>query len=105
MAESPDFVKDHGAHVGDFVDGFKRKVEGCRALGLVRGVVPDGEVAVFKRLLDCDALAGVEGEHAVEKVESVGVCAREELGERDLGHVGQVADVFLGSGRTDAGQC
>lgn len=67
--------------------------------------MPDGEVAVFERLLDCDALAGVEGEHAVEKVESVGVCAWEELVERDLGHVGQVADVFLGSGGADAGEC
>jgi hypothetical protein len=66
--------------------------------------VPDGQVAVLERLLDFDPLAGVEGQHAVQKVQGVRVSAREELLEGDLGHVGQVADVFLRPGRADAGE-
>lgn len=65
MAESADFVEDHGAHVRNLVDGFESEVESGRALWLVGGVVPDGEVAVLERLLDCNTLAGIEGEHAV----------------------------------------
>ena len=65
MAEPADFIEDHGAHVGNFVDGFESEVESGRAIWLVGGVMPDGEVAVLERLLDCDTLAGVEGEHTV----------------------------------------
>ena len=67
--------------------------------------MPDRQVAVLECFFDCDTLAGVECQHAVKQVESIGVCAREELVEGDLGHVGQVADVFLGSGGADAGEC
>jgi hypothetical protein len=38
----------------------------------------------------------------VEQVQSVGVGVREEAGEGPLGHEGEVADVFLGTGRADA---
>jgi hypothetical protein len=41
----------------------------------------------------------------VEEVQSVWVGVREEVGELPLGHVGQVAHVFLGAGRADAGEC
>ena len=66
--------------------------------------MPDRQVAVLECFFDCDTLAGVECQHAVKQVESIGVCAREELVEGDLGHVGQVADVFLGAWRSDTGE-
>jgi hypothetical protein len=40
----------------------------------------------------------------VQKVESVGVGVGEEAGEYSLGHEGEVADVFLGSGGSNAGK-
>jgi hypothetical protein len=59
---------------------------------------------VLECFFNSDTLAGVECQHAVEQVQSIGVCAREELVERNLGHVGQVADVFLGTWGSDTGE-
>jgi hypothetical protein len=60
--------------------------------------VPDVEVGVFESLLYADTGRRIEGEHLVEKVESVRVGLREQVGEWLLGHKRQVADVFLGTG-------
>ena len=46
-SEVDNFVQDHLAHLTDIVDDFKVEVEGCRARGLVGGIVPDVEVAVL----------------------------------------------------------
>lgn len=104
IPELTHLVEDHLAHFRHFVDNFKGKVKGGGADGLVGGVVPDAEVAVLEGLFDADTLRGVEGEHLVEKVEGVGVGAGEELLEGDLGHVGEVANVFLCAGRAYPGE-
>ncbi len=95
-------VQNHEPHLGDLFHDLEAEVEGGGARQLVRGVVPDAQVAVLEGLLDVDAGRGVEGEHQVQEVQGVRVGAREELLEGDLGHVGQVADVFLGAGGADA---
>ena len=59
--------------------------------------MPDRQVAVLERFFDAHALGGVEGEHAVQQVEGVGVGAREELLEGDFAHVREIADVLLGA--------
>lgn len=61
------------------------KVEGThgRADGLVRRVVPHGEVRVVERLLAGDALCGVEVEQLAEQVDRERVRAREERLESD----------------------
>lgn len=59
---------------------------------------------MLESLLNRDTRGGIEGEHAVEEVEGVGVGIGEEAVERDLGHEGEVADVFLGAGGADAAQ-
>jgi hypothetical protein len=41
----------------------------------------------------------------VEEIESIWVGVREQAGEGALGHEGEIADVFLGTGRADAGEC
>ena len=41
----------------------------------------------------------------VQEVERVGVSVGEKAGEDSLGHEGEVADVFLGSGGANAGKC
>jgi hypothetical protein len=67
--------------------------------------VPDLQVRVFEGLLDADARAGIEGQQAVQKVEGVRVGGAEERVEGDLLHAGEVADVVLGAGGADAGEC
>jgi hypothetical protein len=41
----------------------------------------------------------------VQEIERVGISVGEEAGEDSLGHEGEVADVFLGPGRANAGKC
>lgn len=103
-AEVDDFLVDHLAHLSDVLDDFEVEVEGRGAGGFVGGIVPDVQVGVLEGLLDGDTRGGVEGEHAVEEVEGVGVGVGEEAVEGDLGHEGEVADVFLGAGGADAAQ-
>lgn len=102
MAETAHLVQDHAAHLGHVVDDLEAKVKGSGTGGFVGRVVPDGQVAVLQRFFDADSLRRVEGQHFVQKVQSVGVGAREELLEGDLGHVRQVAHVFLGARRAYA---
>ena len=64
--------------------------------------MPDVQVAVFEGFFDRDARRGVEGEHAVEEVEGVGVRLAEEGLEGDFLHEGEVADIVLGSRGADA---
>lgn len=104
LAEAVDLLQDHLLHLGNVLDDLEVEVEGRGAVWLVRGVVPDVQVAVLEGFLDRDARRGVEGEHAVEKVEGVGVGLAEEGLEGDLLHEGQVTDVVLGTGRADAGE-
>lgn len=104
LAEAEDLIQDHLAHLADVLDHLEVEVECGRAVGLVRGVVPDLEVGVLKGLLDRGARGRVEGEHAIEQVEGVRVGVGEERAERLLGHEGQVAHVLLGPGRADARQ-
>lgn len=40
----------------------------------------------------------------VQEVQGVGVRVGEEVGELPFGHEGQVAHIFLGPGRADAGE-
>lgn len=104
LPEPIDLVENHLAHLAHIVDNLKVEVEGSRAVGLVAGIVPDGEVRVLESLINADTAARIEGEHAVEKIEGVGVGLGEERLEGLLGHRRQVADVFLGSGRADTGE-
>jgi hypothetical protein len=104
LAEAVDLVEDHLAHLADVLDDLEVEVEGGGAAGLVRGVVPDVQVRVLERRLHGDPGRRVECQHVVEEVERVGVGVGEERLEAPLGHEGQVADVLLGPGRTDAGQ-
>ena len=66
--------------------------------------MPDVQVPVLERGFDADARGRVEGEHLVEQIEGVGVGLGEEPGEGDFVGVGEVADVFLRAGGTDAGE-
>ena len=49
-----------------------------------------------QRLLDRNAVVGVEGEHLVEQVERLGVCRRVELRPGHLGLEGQRLQVTTG---------
>lgn len=103
-AEADDLVKDHLAHVGDFVDDLEVEVEGRGAVWLVRGVVPDVQVGVLESLLNRDTRGRIECQHAVQQVQRIGVGLREQLLEGDLRHEGQVTHVFLGTRGTNARQ-
>lgn len=105
LPEAVDLVQDHLSHVAHVVDDLKVKVEGGRAVGLVRLVVPDLEVRVLEGFFDGDTRRRIKREHAVEEIEGVGVRVREQLLEGLLGHEGQVAHIFLGTRRADSGQC
>lgn len=104
LPEPEDFIKNHLAHLANIIDNLEVEVEGSRAVGLIAGIVPDGEVGVLESILNADTAGRVEGEHAVEEIEGVGVGLGEELLEGLLGHGWQVANVFLGSGRADTGE-
>ena len=104
LPEAVHFREDHLAHLGDVFDDFEGEVKCRGAWGLVRGVVPDVEIAMLERFFDGDPGGGIESEHAVEEIQRVRVGAGEELLEGALGHGGKVADVVLRTGRTDAGE-
>lgn len=59
-AEADDLIEDHLAHVGDFVDNLEVEVEGCGAVRLVGGVMPDVQVGVLESLLDGDTRRRIE---------------------------------------------
>jgi hypothetical protein len=73
--------------------------------GLVRRVVPDGQVRVVERLITRDSSGGVEGEETSEKVEGEGVGLRVEVGEGDPRFDREGADVLLGLGETKSELC
>lgn len=97
LAEPEDLVKDHLAHLAHVLDHLEVEVEGRRAVGLIARIVPYLQVGVLERRLNADAARRVKGKHAVQQIQRVRVGGGEELGERLLGHEGQVPDVFLGS--------
>jgi hypothetical protein len=101
VAELDHLLQDHLAHLRHFVDNLKAEVKGGWTDGLVAGVVPNAEVGVLERLLYRDAGGWVEGEHLVQKVEGIRVCVGEETLERDFGHEGKVAHIFLRPWRAD----
>ena len=87
-SEADDLVQDHLPHLSHVLDDFEGEVECDGAVGFVRGVVPDVQVAVLKGGFDADAGGRVEGEHLVEEVESVWVGLVEESLEGDFIGVG-----------------
>jgi hypothetical protein len=97
LPEPVNLIEDHLSHFTHILDDLEVEIEGCRAVGLVTGVVPNGQVGVLKSLLDADASRRVKSEHAVQKVQRIRVRVGEERGERLLGHKWQVSDVLLGS--------
>ena len=103
--EPRDLLQNQLPQLSHILDDLKVKVKRRRAPRLIRGIVPDMQIWVLEGRLNRDARRWVEGEHVVEKVQSIWVGVREEVGELPLGHVGQVAHVFLGAGRADAGEC
>lgn len=60
---------------------------------LIRGVVVLLEVGVCQCVLHSDALVGVEREHLVEQIESLGVSTGVQLAPRHLGLDGQGLEV------------
>lgn len=66
--------------------------------------MPDVKVGMLEGLVNADTGRGIEGEHLVEEVESVGVGVGEQAGKWLLGHEGEVSDVLLGTGRADAAE-
>lgn len=60
--------------------------------------MPNVQVWMLQGILDGDTGGWVEGEHAVEEIQGVGVGVREEAVEWDLWHEWEVTDVFLSSG-------
>lgn len=102
--EADDLVEDHVAHLRDVVDNLEVEVKGGRAARLVRGIVPDVQVRVLECLLNRDTRGGVEGQHAVQQVQSIGVGIGEKTVEGNLGHEGKIAHIFLCAGRSNAGQ-
>jgi hypothetical protein len=105
LSESGNFIQNHLAHLTHVLHNLKVEVEGGRATRFVRGVVPDLEIWVFQSFLDRDTGGWVECKHVVQKVESIGVGVRKEAGERSLSHERQIPHIFLGSGRSNAGEC
>lgn len=101
-AEINHLIKDHTPHLVNIIHELELEVKGGGTGGLVGGVVPDLQVGVLEGVFARDSGGGVEGEHAVEEVQGVWVGVREEALEGDLGHVGEVADVFLGAWGADA---
>ena len=104
LSEPLNLGQDHLAHLGHIFYNFEGKVESVAAGGLIRGIVPDLQILVSEGLLDGDTRRGVEGEHLVEEIEGLRVGFGEELLEGAFGHVREVADVVLGTGRADAGE-
>jgi hypothetical protein len=105
LSESGNFLQNHLSHLAHVLHDLEVEVEGGRATRLVRGVVPDLEIWVFQSLLDRDTRGWVKRKHVVQEVESIGVGVGEEAGERSLSHEWQIPHIFLGSGRSDAGEC
>lgn len=93
--ECDNFVQNHLSHLADVFNHLEVEVKGSRARGLVRGIVPDVQVAMLQGFFDGDTLGRIKRQHAVEKVQSVEVGAGEETLEGDLWHEWQVANVFL----------
>ena len=61
------------------------EVERLRGDGLVLRVVVLAEVRVLQGLGHRDPLVGVEGQHLLQQVHSLGVSLRVDFGEGDLG--------------------
>jgi hypothetical protein len=104
LSEPLDLVQDHLAHLADVLDDLEVEVEGGRAAGLVRGVVPDVQIWVLEGGLDGDSRRGVECQHLVQQVQRIWVGVGEEGLEGSLGHEREVAHVLLSSGRANPGQ-
>lgn len=66
--------------------------------------MPDVQVWMLESFLDRDTRRGVECEHEVQKAQCVWVGVGKELGEGALSHVGEVADVFLSSRRSNSAE-
>lgn len=65
LSESGNLIQNHLAHLADIFHDLEIEVEGCWAARLIRGVVPDLEVRVLKRLFDGDSGGRVKRKHMV----------------------------------------
>lgn len=104
VAEEVDFVDDELFHAFDGVFFFEVEVEGRGADGLVRWIMPNRKVRVFKRLLASNSFGGIEVQHLREQVDGLRVSLREELLERNSGPDGKRANVVLSPGGADPPQ-
>jgi hypothetical protein len=105
LSESGNLIQNHLAHLADIFHNLEVEVEGGRAARLIGGVMPDLEIWVLKSFFDRNSGRWIKRKHMIKEVERVRVGVREEAGEWPFSHEWQVADVLLGSGRSDAGEC
>jgi hypothetical protein len=61
LSKSRHLVQNHLAHLTHIFHDFEVEVEGCRAAGLVRRIVPDVEVRVLEGFFYGDSGGRVEG--------------------------------------------
>lgn len=94
--ERLNFLNNQPPHTLGALLLLKAEVELLLALGLICGLMPNGEVRVLERLVARDTLSGIKGEKLGEKVEGERVGLRVELLERNASLVRQGADVVLG---------
>ena len=104
LTEVVHLCKDHLTHLRDIIDNLEVKVECSRTGRLVRSIVPNVQITMFKRFFDGDARGRIERKHFIEQVQRVRVGIREEARKRYLLHVGEIADVVLCPWRSDARQ-
>lgn len=66
--------------------------------------MPDVQVGMLEGGLDGDARGRIKREHVIKEIEGVRIGIREETWEHSFRHVRKIANVFLGSWRTDSGE-
>jgi hypothetical protein len=96
--------KNHPLHLANILHHLKLKIKRRRTIRLIASIMPNMQVSMLQRLFHGNPFTRVERQHAVQKIQGVGVGEAEKAGKGDFLHVGEVADVVLGAGGADAGE-
>lgn len=105
MAEPQHLVQDHLSHVLHLVDHFKCEIKGLWARWLIRCIMPDVEIFVFQGIFHRDTRGWIKRQHSVQEVKSVRIGLRKQSLEGNLGHEGEIPDIFLSTWGSYPRQC
>lgn len=104
VAEPHDLVQDHLSHLLHVFHHFKGEVESLGAGWFVGRVVPDVKISMFQSILNRDTRRGIECQHAIQQVEGVRIGLGKQPLERNLRHIWEISDIFLGTRRANSRQ-